>query len=412
MGKEKNSKSKKIVKNKLNISRELVDNEENEELANKKLIQKVVKDFEKKAKNKIIKYDDFLDSDSIGNLSEYQIEMILDKLKEDGFKIDNPDDTYLDSDIDDFNSKDLEDEDSEDVNDVEETQNYDLDNLSKSSVKVYDSNVLFLKEMGKYPLLTKEEEVELAHKIKNGDKAARQKFINSNLRLVVNIAKHYIGRGLQFQDLVQEGNIGLMIAVDKFDPEKGRFSTYATHWIKQAIFRAIGDQSRTIRIPIHYGELISKVNKATRKLTSELERNPTPEEISKELDGEITPKKVMEVQKMAQEPISLQTPIGEEDETELSDFVEDKEHLSPVQNLNERSNSESLLKIMEEVLNPTEQKVIMLRYGYIDGKEWTLEEVGKEFNLTRERIRQIQAKAENKLKHPSRTKRLDEDYRN
>ena len=430
----KKTESKKLVNKKLKTSNELVNDLEDEDLDNiddvkinddedeettsNKELEKIIKSFEKKAKNKVIEYEDFLDSTMSVDLSDYQIDTILNRFKEDGYTVDNPDESELDEN---FNIDELNDsQEDEEIDDDELSASdeeakslvdEDFSDLNNGDIKVQDSVKLYLKEIGKFPLLTAEEEKELAIKIAQGDENARNKLTNSNLRLVVNIAKHYIGRGMQFLDLIEEGNLGLMKAVEKFDPYRGfRFSTYATNWIKQAIIRAIGDQSRTIRIPIHMGEMITKVNKATRKLNVELARNPTPEEISKELDGEISPKKVMEIQKLSQEPVSLETPIGEEDETKLGDFVEDKESLTPIQYTNREMNKENLYKIMED-LNDREQRVLILRYGLEDNRPRTLEEVGKEFNLTRERIRQIEAKAIRKLRHPSRTKRLDENYR-
>ncbi len=430
----KKTESKKLVNKKLKTSNELVNDLEDEDLDNiddvkinddedeettsNKELEKIIKSFEKKAKNKVIEYEDFLDSTMSVDLSDYQIDTILNRFKEDGYTVDNPDESELDEN---FNIDELNDsQEDEEIDDDELSASdeeakslvdEDFSDLNNGDIKVQDSVKLYLKEIGKFPLLTAEEEKELAIKIAQGDENARNKLTNSNLRLVVNIAKHYIGRGMQFLDLIEEGNLGLMKAVEKFDPYRGfRFSTYATNWIKQAIIRAIGDQSRTIRIPIHMGEMITKVNKATRKLNVELARNPTPEEISKELDGEISPKKVMEIQKLSQEPVSLETPIGEEDETKLGDFVEDKESLTPTQYTNREMNKENLYKIMED-LNDREQRVLILRYGLEDNRPRTLEEVGKEFNLTRERIRQIEAKAIRKLRHPSRTKRLDENYR-
>ena len=430
----KKTESKKLVNKKLKTSNELVNDLEDEDLDNiddvkinddedeettsNKELEKIIKSFEKKAKNKVIEYEDFLDSTMSVDLSDYQIDTILNRFKEDGYTVDNPDESELDENfnIDELNdSQEDEEIDDDELSALDEEAkslvDEDFSDLNNGDIKVQDSVKLYLKEIGKFPLLTAEEEKELAIKIAQGDENARNKLTNSNLRLVVNIAKHYIGRGMQFLDLIEEGNLGLMKAVEKFDPYRGfRFSTYATNWIKQAIIRAIGDQSRTIRIPIHMGEMITKVNKATRKLNVELARNPTPEEISKELDGEISPKKVMEIQKLSQEPVSLETPIGEEDETKLGDFVEDKESLTPTQYTNREMNKENLYKIMED-LNDREQRVLILRYGLEDNRPRTLEEVGKEFNLTRERIRQIEAKAIRKLRHPSRTKRLDENYR-
>jgi RNA polymerase primary sigma factor len=266
---------------------------------------------------------------------------------------------------------------------------------------------MFLKEIGKIQLLSLEEEADLAERMVNGDKKAKQKLVESNLRLVVSIAKRYIGRGMHFLDLIQEGNLGLIKAVDKFDPSKGyKFSTYATWWIRQAITRAIADQARTIRIPVHMVETINKLIRVSRQLLQELGRDPKPEEIAKEMD--MTEDKVREIMKIAQDPVSLETPIGEEEDSHLGDFIPDDHAPAPAE-----AAAYSLLKEqIEEVLgslNEREQKVLKLRFGLEDGRARTLEEVGKEFDVTRERIRQIEAKALRKLRHPSRSKKL-RDY--
>ena len=275
-----------------------------------------------------------------------------------------------------------------------------------SEVRINDSVKMYLKEIGKYDLLKPEEEPILAKKILEGDEEAKERLINCNLRLVVNIAKHYVGRGMQFLDLIQEGNLGLMKAVDKFDYTKGyKFSTYATWWIRQAITRAIADQARTIRIPVHMVETINKMTRIQRQLIQELGREPTAEEISEAMGGELTPKRIREIQRIALEPVSLETPIGEEDDSHLGDFIEDKESESPVDYTTRQLLKQELYSILKD-LNEREEKVIRLRYGLDDNCPKTLEEVGKIFGVTRERIRQIEAKAIKKLRHPTRSKRL------
>ena len=274
-----------------------------------------------------------------------------------------------------------------------------------SSGKVYDNVKIYLKSIGKVPLLKTEQEKEIAKRIQAGDQDAKDELIEANLRLVVAIAKKYVGRGLQFLDLIQEGNLGLVKAVDKFDYTKGfKFSTYATWWIRQAITRAIADQARTIRIPVHMVETINKLTRVQRQLVQELDREPTAEEIAERL-GNISAEKVREIQKISMEPVSMETPIGEEDDSHLGDFIEDKHALSP----DEYATNELLKDEINNVLmmlTERERKVIQLRFGLIDGRARTLEEVGKVFGVTRERIRQIEAKALRKLKHPTKSKRL------
>ena len=274
-----------------------------------------------------------------------------------------------------------------------------------SSGKVYDNVKIYLKSIGKVPLLKTEQEKEIAKRIQAGDQDAKDELIEANLRLVVAIAKKYVGRGLQFLDLIQEGNLGLVKAVDKFDYTKGfKFSTYATWWIRQAITRAIADQARTIRIPVHMVETINKLTRVQRQLVQELDREPTAEEIAERL-GNISAEKVREIQKISMEPVSMETPIGEEDDSHLGDFIEDKHALSP----DEYATNELLKAEINNVLmmlTERERKVIQLRFGLIDGRARTLEEVGKVFGVTRERIRQIEAKALRKLKHPTKSKRL------
>ena len=298
------------------------------------------------------------------------------------------------------------------IEDLEEVEDIKLDDpniLSYEGPNADDPVRVYLREIGKIPLLTYEEELELSKRILENDEEAKQKLAESNLRLVVSIAKKYVGRGMLFLDLIQEGNMGLIKAVEKFDYTKGfKFSTYATWWIRQAITRAIADQARTIRIPVHMVETINKLIRTSRHLLQQLGREPTPEEIAKELEMPV--EKVIEIQKIAQDPVSLETPIGEEDDSHLGDFIPDDDSPAP-----HDSAAYTLLKEqLEEVMNtltPREAKVLKLRFGLEDGKARTLEEVGKEFMVTRERIRQIEAKALRKLRHPSRSKRL-RDYMN
>ncbi|RQD76876.1 MAG: RNA polymerase sigma factor RpoD [Candidatus Syntrophonatronum acetioxidans] len=282
-----------------------------------------------------------------------------------------------------------------------------LDLTVLEGVSVNDPVRMYLKEIGKVPLLTSEEEVELAKAMEEGDEEAKRKLVEANLRLVVSIAKKYVGRGMQFLDLIQEGNLGLIKAVEKFDWRKGyKFSTYATWWIRQAITRAIADQARTIRIPVHMVETINKLIRVSRQLVQELGREPTPEEIAHEMD--IGEDKVREILKIAQEPVSLETPIGEEDDSHLGDFIEDQEVQAPA----DAAAFELLKEQLEDVLDtltPREERVLRLRFGLDDGHSRTLEEVGQVFGVTRERIRQIEAKALRKLRHPMRSKRL-KDY--
>ena len=263
---------------------------------------------------------------------------------------------------------------------------------------------MYLKEIGKVPLLTAEEELEIAKRMADGDEEARRKLSESNLRLVVSIAKRYVGRGMQFLDLIQEGNLGLIKAVEKFDYSKGyKFSTYATWWIRQAITRAIADQARTIRIPVHMVETINKLIRVSRQLLQEYGREPTPEEIAKEMG--VSEEKVREITKIAQEPVSLETPIGEEEDSHLGDFIPDDDIPAPAEAAAFTMLKEQLTDVLD-TLTPREEKVLRLRFGLDDGRARTLEEVGKEFNVTRERIRQIEAKALRKLRHPSRSKKL------
>ena len=276
--------------------------------------------------------------------------------------------------------------------------------LSTEGIAIDDPVKIYLKEIGRVPLLTAEEEIELAERMAQGDPKARKRLSEANLRLVVSIAKRYVGRGMQFLDLIQEGNLGLIKAVEKFDHTKGfKFSTYATWWIRQAITRAIADQARTIRIPVHMVETINKVIRVSRQLLQELGHDPTPEEIAAEMNMPV--EKVRDILKIAQEPVSLETPIGEEEDSHLGDFIPDEDASEPAEAASFTLLKEQLMTVLS-TLTPREEKVLRLRFGLEDGRTRTLEEVGKEFNVTRERIRQIEAKALRKLRHPSRSKKL------
>ena len=387
-------------------------------------LDEIKKKLLKKAKNQgfidqseiydeLANYD--IDEDTVNDLiaffAENQIEVTNDDAEEDDEDFSDFDESKinLDEDPDD----ELLDDDDFTPNSEDEDADIDIDHLDLSlsgEVRVNDSVKMYLKEIGKFELLKPEEEPILAKRILEGDQEAKDKLINANLRLVVNIAKHYVGRGMAFLDLIQEGNLGLMKAVDKFDYEKGfKFSTYATWWIRQAITRAIADQARTIRIPVHMVETINKMTRIQRQLIQELLREPTAEEISEAMTGELSPKRIREIQRIAMEPVSLETPIGEEDDSHLGDFIEDKESESPVEYTNRELLKEKLQIILSD-LNEREEKVIRLRYGLDDNRPRTLEEVGREFGVTRERIRQIEAKALRKLKHPNRSKLLG-DYK-
>ncbi|WP_295137695.1 RNA polymerase sigma factor RpoD [uncultured Catenibacterium sp.] len=327
----------------------------------------------------------------------------LDDLE--GLEVDSDDDT----DDDDIANLDFGNDLDMDFGDTNKMYNQsdDDDDMNQlgSNVKINDPVKMYLKEIGRVDLLTHEQEIELAKRILEGDEQAKKELAAANLRLVVSIAKRYVGRGMLFLDLIQEGNMGLIKAVEKFDYTKGfKFSTYATWWIRQAITRAIADQARTIRIPVHMVETINKLTRIQRQLVQELGREPTAEEIAEKMDG-MTPAKVREIQKISLEPVSLETPIGEEDDSHLGDFIEDEGAMSP----DDYASNELLKDELNEVLlelTDREEKVLRLRFGLDDGRTRTLEEVGKEFNVTRERIRQIEAKALRKLKHPSRSKRL------
>lgn len=290
---------------------------------------------------------------------------------------------------------------------VEEASEIDIESTIPKSIAVDDPVRMYLKEIGKVPLLSADEEIELAKRMEKGDEEAKKRLCEANLRLVVSIAKRYVGRGMLFLDLIQEGNLGLIKAVDKFDYTKGyKFSTYATWWIRQAITRSIADQARTIRIPVHMVETINKLIRVSRQLLQTYGREPSPEEIAKEMG--ISVEKVREIQKIAQEPVSLETPIGEEEDSHLGDFIPDEDVPAPAEAAAFSMLKEQLVEVLD-TLTEREQKVLKLRFGLEDGRARTLEEVGKEFDVTRERIRQIEAKSLRKLRHPSRSKKL-KDY--
>ena len=351
-------------------------------------IQKIISDVKSKGK---ITYGEL--ASKIGNATAEQIDEIFNALENSGIDV-------LKDDMEDIepNAEDLEEVESIDIEDI------DVDNLE--GVSIDDPVRMYLREIGKIPLLTYEQELDLAKKILEGNEAAKQKLAESNLRLVVSIAKKYVGRGMLFLDLIQEGNMGLIKAVEKFDYTKGyKFSTYATWWIRQAITRAIADQARTIRIPVHMVETINRLIRTSRQLLQQNGREPTPEEIAKEMD--VSVERVLEIQKIAQDPVSLETPIGEEDDSHLGDFIQDDDSPSPQDAASYTMLKEQLDEVMS-TLTPREAKVLRLRFGLDDGKARTLEEVGKEFQVTRERIRQIEAKALRKLRHPSRSKKLKE----
>ncbi len=370
------------------------EEEEQKDLTEDTIKDEKVSKILKKAKEKgKITYGDL--ASELDDVNPDQIDKVFDAFEELGVNL-------LNDDLD----------EEPDLEDLKEVENLNLDDISDNDyegINVDDPVRMYLREIGRIPLLTSEQELDLAKRILKGDEEAKQKLAESNLRLVVSIAKKYVGRGMLFLDLIQEGNMGLIKAVEKFDYTKGfKFSTYATWWIRQAITRAIADQARTIRIPVHMVETINKLIRTSRHLLQQLGREPTPEEIAKEM--EIPVEKVMEIQKIAQDPVSLETPIGEEDDSHLGDFIQDDESPAPQDSAAYTMLKEQLEEVMS-TLTPREAKVLKLRFGLEDGKARTLEEVGKEFNVTRERIRQIEAKALRKLRHPSRSKKL-RDYMN
>ena len=386
---EKNAKKEKLIEE---IKKEKTNNktESDEKMTEAEKVSKIVKKAKESGK---ITYGEL--AKELENTNPEQIYKVFDAFEEMGVSLLN----------DDF-------EEEPDVDDLKEVEELKLDEITDNSfegISVDDPVRMYLREIGKIPLLSYEKELELAKRILNNDEEAKQELAEANLRLVVSIAKKYVGRGMLFLDLIQEGNMGLIKAVEKFDYTKGfKFSTYATWWIRQAITRAIADQARTIRIPVHMVETINRLIRTSRHLLQQLGREPTPEEIAKEMDMSV--EKVMEIQKIAQDPVSLETPIGEEDDSHLGDFIQDEDSPAP----HDAASYTLLREQLEEVMNtltPREAKVLKLRFGLEDGKARTLEEVGKEFDVTRERIRQIEAKALRKLRHPSRSKKL-RDYMN
>ena len=387
-------------------------------------LQEILSKLEKVAKSNgnVLLLSDLSEAIAQFDLTEEDNDYIFDYFKKAKITFEN--DELDDSDIDDIKDvpMDLKDVDSfdDDIYDSIDSDSDELDYLNAdidnsmlnigSDVKVNDPVKMYLKEIGRVPLLDKDEEIEVAARVAQGDEEAKRILISANLRLVVSIAKHYIGRGMLFLDLIQEGNLGLIKASEKFDPDKGfKFSTYATWWIKQAITRAIADQARTIRIPVHMVETINKMTRIQRQLIQDLGREPTAEEIAEKMGNGVTPEKVRDIQRIALDPVSLETPIGEEDDSHLGDFLEDKEAISPSDYATNELLKDELYAVMKD-LTEREERVLRLRYGLDDGRPRTLEEVGKEFGVTRERIRQIEAKALRKLRHPSRAKKFG-DFR-
>ena len=381
-----------------------------------KTLEELKEDFKKAfEQNGVLYQEDVLDALDRIELDDMDNEELYDWFSSQGIDLSEDDDLDdVDVDVEENVEDDIDMMDDDSISDDEDIDNIDnsfYDNLNlnidygSSNVKINDPVKMYLKEIGRVPLLKADEEIEIAKRIEAGDEEAKNILISSNLRLVVSIAKKYVGRGMLFLDLIQEGNMGLVKAVEKFDYRKGfKFSTYATWWIRQAITRAIADQARTIRIPVHMVETINKLTRIERQLVQDLGRDPTAEEIAAKMEG-ISPEKVREIKKIAMDPVSLETPIGEEDDSHLGDFIEDKNSMSPDQYANNQLLKDEISKALSE-LTERDEKVLRLRFGLYDGRTRTLEEVGKEFNVTRERIRQIEAKALRKLKHPTRSKRL------
>ena len=371
-----------------------IENEaiEKQETNTDEKLQNIIKKAKEKGK---ITYGEL--ASELDDANTEQIDKVFDAFEDMGVNVLKDDDL------------DLEEPDIEELEAVEDIKVEDIDLNNMDGISIDDPVRMYLREIGRIPLLSYEEELELAKRVLDGDEEAKQKLAESNLRLVVSIAKKYVGRGMLFLDLIQEGNMGLIKAVEKFDYTKGyKFSTYATWWIRQAITRAIADQARTIRIPVHMVETINKLIRTSRHLLQKLGREPSPEEIAEEM--EIPVEKVMEIQKIAQDPVSLETPIGEEDDSHLGDFIQDDDSPAPQDAAAYTLLREQLEEVMK-TLTPREAKVLKLRFGLEDGKSRSLEEVGREINVTRERIRQIEEKALRKLRHPSRSKKL-KDYMN
>ena len=360
-----------------------------------------VNDLVEKAKRKgTITFQELSDQLGEVDLDKNEMDDLYDMLATNGIEI------VSEVEPDDFEIAEIEQDEDASLNLVHDTD-LDSDAGLLKGIAVDDPVRMYLKEIGKVPLLSAEEEIELAKSMEQGDESAKQRLCEANLRLVVSIAKRYVGRGMLFLDLIQEGNLGLIKAVDKFDWRKGyKFSTYATWWIRQAITRSIADQARTIRIPVHMVETINKLIRISRQLLQEYGREPLPEEIAQEMD--ISEEKVREIMKIAQEPVSLETPIGEEEDSHLGDFIPDDDVPAPAEAAAFSMLKEQLVEVLD-TLTEREQKVLRLRFGLDDGRARTLEEVGKTFDVTRERIRQIEAKALRKLRHPSRSKKL-KDY--
>lgn len=357
--------------------------------------------------DKVIYQKDVLDSLEQLDLNDSEMEDLYDWFNAEDIAISEDEDISQEISEDDDDIEFLEDDEEVIEEDIVEIRKpvLELNYTESPNIRINDPVKMYLKEIGRVSLLKAEDEPEIAKRIEEGDEEAKRILISANLRLVVSIAKKYVGRGMLFLDLIQEGNMGLVKAVEKFDYTKGfKFSTYATWWIRQAITRAIADQARTIRIPVHMVETINKLTRIQRQLVQDLGRDPTAEEISAKMEG-ISPEKVREIQKIALEPVSLETPIGEEDDSHLGDFIEDKDAMSPDQYANNQLLKDEINMVLQG-LTEREEKVLRLRFGLYDGRTRTLEEVGKEFNVTRERIRQIEAKALRKLKHPTRSKRL------
>ena len=408
----KKKKTKKVNTEKAGAKAEPVQNSEfaENEVLDEETKAQIIKDLTEKAsskKKKSLSYTDV--SNRLGDmeLDKDQMEEIYELLISKGVEVD------MENEPDDIDLLELEDEEVDDpevdavIAENPDAKEIDLEATISKNIAVDDPVRMYLKEIGKVPLLTAQEEIDLAKRMEQGDEYAKQKLCEANLRLVVSIAKKYVGRGMLFLDLIQEGNLGLIKAVDKFDWTKGyKFSTYATWWIRQAITRSIADQARTIRIPVHMVETINKLIRVSRQLLQEEGREPTPDEIAAEMG--ISVEKVREILKISQEPVSLETPIGEEEDSHLGDFIPDDDAPAPAEAAAFSMLKEQLVDVLG-TLTEREQKVLKLRFGLEDGRARTLEEVGKKFDVTRERIRQIEAKALRKLRHPTRSKKL-KDY--